>query len=70
MSSYGEEYEAMRQRHRQAIADKRLADRQEHIDALGRQPSLPLKAVLQRTTPARLPDTSLLPAPLPPPVQE
>ena len=77
MSSYSEEYEAMRQRHRQAVADKRLADRQAHIEALGRQPSLPIEVVsnevppsLKAVPPASQPDMPLLPAPLPLPVQE
>ena len=69
MSSYSEEYEAMRQRHRQAVAEKRLADRQAQIDALGRRPSPPLQAVPEVATPARLPEARLLPAPLPLPVQ-
>ena len=77
MSSYSEEYEASRQRHRQAVADKRLADRQAHIDALGRQPSPPLKPASRATLspaqallPAHVPDTHRLPAPAPQPVRE
>ena len=84
MSSYSEEYEAIRQRHRQAVAEKRLADRHAQINALGRQPDPPLQAVPKEPTPAlqavpparpalppaRLPDTRVLPTPLPLPVQE
>ena len=84
MSSYSEEYEAMRQRHRQAVADKRLADRQAQIDALKRQPSPPPQAVPQQAIPAPrivppprlpappapLPVPRALPAPVPLPVQE
>lgn len=84
MSSYSEEYEAMRQRHRQAVAEKRLTDRQAQINALERQPDPPLQAVPEEATPALqavppirpavppalLPETRVLPAPLPPPVQE
>ncbi len=85
MSSYSEEYEAMRRRHRQAVAEKRLADRQAHIDAVGHQPALPPKlpapppklpapqALLpapQKTLPTREPDMPRLEAPPPPPVPE
>lgn len=78
MSSYSEEYEAMRRRHRLAVAEKRLADRQAHIDAMESQPAPPPKppaarAMLpapQRTLPAREPDMPRLPAPPPPPVPE
>jgi len=78
VSSYSEEYEAMRRRHRQTVAEKRLADRQAHIDAVGHQPASPPKlptpqALLpapQKTLPARELDMPRLPVPPPPPVPE
>lgn len=79
MSSYSEEYEAMRRRHRQAVAEKRLADRQAQIDAVGRQAAAPPKppvprAVLpapQTALPASVAAMPRLPAPPPaPPVLE
>lgn len=72
MSSYSEEYETMRQQHRQAVADKRLADRQAYIDALTSQPAPPLKIAsrvaelaIQAVSHARVPDLPRLPAPTP-----
>lgn len=63
MSSYSGEYEAMRQRHRQAVAEKRLADRQEQIDAVSRRPSSTPKISSRADLPAHIPETLLLPAP-------
>jgi len=75
VSSYNEEYEALRQRHRQAVAEKRLADRQAHIDAVGGRPPAPPETVPpmiapraslpapQTVPPARVPDALRLPTP-------
>ncbi|MGI4791093.1 MAG: hypothetical protein ACRYFS_19880 [Janthinobacterium lividum] len=72
MSSYSDEYEEMRRRHRQAVAEKRLTDRQAYIDALAYKPSPPHKPASRATlspAPSSLsapaPDTHSLPAPLP-----
>lgn len=65
MSSYGEEYETMRRRHREEVARKRLADRQAYIDALGRRPAPPKPSSLRVLEAAR--ETPPLSAPLSPP---